>query len=92
MEGRIELSPDTLVQRVAWRFLTPEPDEEAGGWATFPPAREGEEPPPLLPVESMTWRTRREALTIRRAHWFEEWIQAPGDSVPFLPRRDGAGG
>src|SRR5690606_21212779 len=30
MEGVIEIGPDSLIQRVEWRFHTPDPVEEAG--------------------------------------------------------------
>ncbi len=87
IDGRIELTVDTLVRRVEWDFRTDQPVENAGGWALFPsPSAEGA-PPPLLPLESMAWRTLRDTITIRRAQWFDGWILAPGDSVPFLPRR-----
>ncbi|MEX2529649.1 MAG: carboxypeptidase-like regulatory domain-containing protein [Gemmatimonadota bacterium] len=85
IDGRIELTADTLIRRADWSFRTDPPVENAGGWALFP-APEGS-PPPLLPLESMAWRTLRETTTIRRAQWFDGWILAPGDSVPFLPRR-----
>jgi hypothetical protein len=87
LEGRLLISPDTLIRRVEWSFHTPEPDEEAGGYAVFPPADALGDPPPLLPLESMAWRSLRGEQVIRRAQWFEEWQMAPGDSVPFLPRR-----
>lgn len=85
--GRLEIGADTLLRRAEWRFHTPEPDEEAGGWASFPPPRPDGEAQPLLPRESMTWKTLPGDRTLRRAQWFESWILAPGDSVPFLPRR-----
>lgn len=89
LDGRLEVGPDTLIRRAEWRFLTPEPDERAGGWAVFPPSDAEGGPPPLLPLESMDWKTLPGKRTVRRAQWFEGWILAPGDSVPFLPRRDG---
>jgi hypothetical protein len=89
LDGRLEVGPDTLIRRAEWRFRTPEPDERAGGWAVFPPSGADGDPPPLLPLESMDWKTLPEERTVRRAQWFEGWILAPGDSVPFLPRREG---
>ena len=89
LEGILELGPDTLLRRAEWRFHTPAPDEEAGGWTRFPPAGVEEEPPPLLPVESMTWRSLPDGEVMRRAQWYEGWIMVEGDSVPFLPRRPG---
>jgi hypothetical protein len=90
LEGHLELSGDTLLLRAEWRFRTPEPDEEAGGWARFPGIPG--EGPLLLPLESVTWRTLRGGAVQRRAQWYEAWIVTPGDSVPFLPDRAPGGG
>jgi hypothetical protein len=87
LEGRLRIGSDELIHAVEWSFRTEEPDEKAGGRVVFPPTGARGGPPPLLPLESESWRTQRESRTIRRAQWFEEWILAPGDSVPFLPRR-----
>jgi len=87
--GILEIGPDTLIRRAEWRFHTPEPDEEAGGWARFPPAMDPAGSPPLLPTESMSWRRLPDGEVIRRVQWYEGWILAPGDSVPFLPIREG---
>ncbi len=89
LEGQMLITPDTLIRRIEWAIQTPEPDEDAGGVAVFPSAAADGTPPPLLPAESMAWKTPRGEHTVRRAHWFEEWTTAPGDSVPFLPRRSG---
>ncbi len=86
IEGWIEVGADTLIRRAEWRFVTPEPDEQAGGWVRFPSPESGESPF-LLPEESMTWATIGGRHTVRRAHWYEGWVLAEGDSVPFLPRR-----
>jgi hypothetical protein len=88
IEGRLEISPDTLLVRAEWRFRTADPDEGAGGWARFPSGM-APSPPPLLPLESVIWRRIRTGGVQRRAQWYEEWILAPGDSVPFLPARKG---
>jgi hypothetical protein len=87
LEGHFEVSPDTLLYRVEWRFRTPEPDEGAGGWARFPAPASAADPPRLLPLESMTWRRLRGGGIQRRAQWYEAWVVTPGDSVPFLPDR-----
>lgn len=87
LEGQVTIAPDTLIHRVEWYIRTAEPDERAGGVAVFPRSSADGSPPPLLPTESMAWKTPRGELTVRRVHWFEEWTTAPGDSVPFLPRR-----
>lgn len=87
LEGILELGPDTLIRRAEWRFHTPTPDEEAGGWTRFPPSAEDGSPPPLLPVESMTWRSLPDGEVVRRAQWYDGWAVVAGDSVPFLPRR-----
>jgi len=87
LEGRLVITPDTLIHRVEWSFKTPEPDEDAGGYALFPPRDAAGRAPPLLPLESMAWRSLRGEQVIRKTQWFESWQLAPGDSVPFLPRR-----
>jgi hypothetical protein len=87
LDGHLELSPDTFLVRAEWRFRTPEPDEEAGGWTRFPGASANGAPAYLLPLESVVWKTLREGGVQRRAQWYEAWIVTPGDSVPFLPER-----
>jgi len=87
LEGHLELSVDTLLLRVEWRFVTGEPDEDAGGWARFPTNPASADPPMLLPLESMIWRRIRDGRMQRRAQWYEVWVVTPGDSVPFLPER-----
>ena len=86
IRGRLSLSPDTLLILAEWEFLTPEPGEDAGGWTRFE-ASGDPEPPRLLPSESLTWKSLPDGTIQRRAHWYEGWLLAPGDSVPFLPRR-----
>lgn len=88
LEGRLEISRDTVIRRAEWNILTAEPREDAGGWALFPPPDPEGGVPSLLPLESMTWKTLHGDRTVRRAQWFEGWVLAAGDSVPFLPRRD----
>lgn len=87
LEGSLELTPDTLLHRAEWRFGTPEPDEDAGGWARFPAATPQDPTPFPLPVESMTWRRLPDGEMLRKAQSYEGWILAPGDSVPFLRSR-----
>lgn len=87
LDGVLELGPDTLIHRAEWRFYTDEPDEAAGGWARFPPSTEAVAAPPLLPSESVTWKTLPSGEILRRAQWYEAWVIAAGDSVPFLPVR-----
>ena len=90
VEGTLELSADTLLLRVDWRFRTPEPDEGAGGWTRFPEVAPGEAAPRLLPLEAVVWRRIRSGEVQRRSQWYEAWTVTPGDSVPFLPERSDA--
>lgn len=85
LEGTLTLGPDTLIRRADWEFITPAPDEHSGGWAEFSPSDSDGHAPYLLPSESLTWVTLPDSHVVRRAHWYQEWIVAPGDSVPFLP-------
>lgn len=87
LDGVLELGADTLIDRIEWRFYTGEPDEGAGGWARFPPSTAGGGTPPLLPSESLVWKTLPSGEIVRRAQWYEGWVIATGDSVPFLPVR-----
>jgi hypothetical protein len=90
VEGYMELSADTLLLRVDWRFRTAEPDENAGGWTRFPEVAPGEPAPRLLPLEAVVWRRIRNGDVQRRSQWYEGWTVTPGDSVPFLPERTDA--
>lgn len=92
LEGHLEISQDTLLVRVEWRFVTGEPDEEAGGWTRFPIPPSASDAPLLLPLESMIWRRTRDGRMQRRAQWYEAWLVTPGDSVPFLPERPAPAG
>lgn len=86
IQGTLQLAADTALSAVRWSFRTPEPQEEAGGQALFPPVTpDGSRY--LLPSEGITWR-RSEGEEFQRSYErFEGWIVAPGDSVPFLPSR-----
>lgn len=86
LEGRFEITPDSLLLRAEWSFFTPDPDERAGGWAIFPPPAP-EQLPRVLPSQSLTWKELPDGRIQRRAQWYEDWLLAPGDSVPFLPHR-----
>ena len=87
LDGVLEVGPDTLIFRAEWRFHTEEPNEAAGGWARFPPATGDLASPPLLPSESVIWKRLPNGEMVRRAQWYEGWVIAAGDSVPFLPQR-----
>lgn len=86
LEGRFAIDSDSLLVRAEWTFHTPDPDEEAGGWAVFPPPAP-QQPARLLPSQSLTWKRLPDGRIQRRAQWYEDWQLAPGDSVPFLPHR-----
>ncbi|TVR66805.1 MAG: carboxypeptidase regulatory-like domain-containing protein [Gemmatimonadales bacterium] len=94
LDGLLRIGPDTLIQEARWRIRTPDPSEAAGGRAVFPPQAPDGKVPPLLPMESEVRANHRGTQTVTRIQWFEDWLLAPGDSVPFLPRRsdDRAGG
>lgn len=87
LDGLLRIGPDTLIQEVRWRIRTQSPDEAAGGRAVFPPLAPNGTAPPLLPMESEVRANHRGIQTVTRIQWFEDWLLAPGDSVPFLPRR-----
>ena len=87
IRGSMLVTPDTTFAWVEWLFQTPEPDERAGGRIFF---REVEGPPSEtfpLPAESLFWRRLPDGRFHEVHLRFEEWIVAPGDTVPFLPKR-----
>lgn len=90
IEGTLTISADTTLAEAEWVFQTPEPTEAAGGWAIFDPPQEGDRPWPL-PREGLFWREVPEGHHHHEYTFFEDWRIAPGDSVPFLPSREGSG-
>ncbi|MFP3948543.1 MAG: carboxypeptidase-like regulatory domain-containing protein [Longimicrobiales bacterium] len=85
--GSLRLAPDTTLLEAEWLFRTGDPQENAGGHATFPPASESAEESYPLPRESIFWR-RLPTGDFQEVHQlYEKWIVAPGDTVPFLAPR-----
>ena len=93
IKGTIVLARDTTFKSVEWLFTTPDPVEHAGGRAVFPPPLSGRVQTYLLPSEAIVWREIPGGEYLQRYQRFEDWLVAPGDSVPALPlRRDGERG
>lgn len=93
IRGTMRIGPDTSLVSVEWLFETPEPDENAGGRAHFPPVVGPPERTYPLPSESLFWRELPGGRFHEVHQRFEEWTVAPGDTVPFLPPRgSGTGG
>ena len=93
IKGSIALARDTTFASIEWLFQTPDPIEHAGGRAVFAPPLPGHQPVYLLPTESLVWREVPGGEYLQRYQRFEDWLVAPGDSVPALPlRRSGERG
>ena len=95
IKGTITLARDTTFAVIDWLFETPEPIEHAGGRAVFPPVLADPGPTYLLPTEAVIWRAVPSGDYVQSYQRYEDWMVAPGDSVPLLPlRREGdqAGG
>lgn len=87
IRGTMRIGRDTSLLSVEWQFETPEPDEDAGGRAFFPPTTGPPARNHPLPTESLFWR-RMPGGEFQEIHQrFERWIVAQGDTVPFLPPR-----
>ncbi len=92
IKGTLALARDTTFRSIEWLFKTPDPVEHAGGRAVFAPLLSRHQQAYLLPSESIVWREVPGGEYLQRYQRFEDWLVAPGDSVPALPlRRDFAG-
>jgi hypothetical protein len=93
IKGTIALARDTTFKSIEWLFETPDPVEHAGGRAVFSPPLANHVQAYLLPSEAIVWREVPGGEYLQRYQRFEDWLVAPGDSVPALPlRRNGEGG
>ena len=92
ISGSMSLAPDTTVVAVRWTHKTPEPLENSGGTALFPPVLSDGEVSYLLPREAIIWKSLPTGDYLQRYQRYEDWHVAPGDSVPLLPIRHGPGG
>lgn len=68
IEGVISIGADTSLGRVSWRFITPNPDEGAGGEVFFTPRSQNPGAQPLLPMTGLFYRRPIHGV-------FEEWIE-----------------
>ena len=91
IKGTIAMAADTTIQWVEWAFDTPEPVEHAGGRASFAPVTLGPEQTYPLPAEALVWWQMPDGDYFQRYQRYENWIVAPGDSVPQLPLRRDSG-
>ncbi|GMR14349.1 MAG: hypothetical protein BMS9Abin29_2600 [Gemmatimonadota bacterium] len=87
IRGTMALATDTTLQWVEWAFQTPEPLEHAGGRVSFAPVTRGPNQTYPLPLESLVWWQMPDGNYFQRYQRYENWIVAPGDSVPQLPFR-----
>ncbi len=93
IKGTITLARDTTFASIDWLFQTPEPLEHAGGRAFFTPILSRSVLSHLLPAEAVIWRAVPAGDYLQSYQRYEDWMVAPGDSVPQLPlRREGVGG
>lgn len=91
IKGTIAMASDTTLQWVEWAFYTPEPVENAGGRVSFAPVTRGPNQTYPLPSEALIWWQMPDGDYFQRYQRYENWIVAPGDSVPQLPFRRGGG-
>lgn len=87
IKGTVTLARDTTFAAVDWLFDTPEPVEHAGGRASFAPILPGSALSHLLPTEAVIWRAVPTGDYLQSYQRYEDWMVAPGDSVPLLPLR-----
>ena len=91
IKGTIAMAIDTTIQWVEWAFHTPEPMEHAGGRASFAPVTRGPNQTYPLPAEALVWWQTPDGDYFQKYQRYENWIVAPGDSVPQLPLRRDSG-
>jgi hypothetical protein len=82
IEGTLTLAPDGALLQTTWKYLTPQPQEDAGGEMDIIP------PPPsmraalLLPATSLYWRRTTRGRYYQRWNRFSEWRVVGYDDRP----------
>ncbi len=66
--GNLVIGPDTSLLQATWSFVTPAPEDKAGGEVLFAPVVVDGTLRPLLPITGRFWRQ-----DVRR--FYQEWIE-----------------
>lgn len=84
IEGTLELAPDSSIASASWRFLTPRPDEDAGGHVIFVPPPVSARFRRLVPARSVFWRrlSGYEDLYYQDAAVYRTWRYGIDGEVP----------
>ena len=84
IEGTLELAPDSSIASVSWRYLTPRPDEDAGGHVSFVPPPGVARFRRLIPARSVFWRRLAgyEDLYYQDAAVYRTWRYGLDSQVP----------
>jgi hypothetical protein len=79
LEGTLEVSADSALTRASWRFVTPDPNEEAGAEVTFVPIAAHAPVAVLVPARSAFWRRigNHGAWFYQDAAVYTSWAIAP---------------
>lgn len=85
MEGTLSIAADTTLLSASWQFITPRPDEEAGGEVAFlpPGPRDGSRAGYLLPSRGVFWRriAGRQRFH-QRAETYLQWVVGADSTMP----------
>lgn len=82
IEGTLTFASDGALLQATWKYLTPRPQEDAGGEIDFTPPSASFRPALLLPARSVYWRRTTGGRYYQRLYYFSEWRVVGYGQIP----------